>query len=132
MNKEDEIVLNNLIEDIPSFKKHWLAYIEREIESEEDWEYESLYSVATEFSEYVVFLFENKEEKLLKQAFNKIEELTKHPDDSISNTAYVGFVEGILFKRNHKSISLDAFDRWLGENSKFFWYEMHDHFSGQK
>ena len=97
-----------------------------------DEEYISLYSYATKFSAYVIKLFQTEKYNELKKAFDEIEILCLSKSHYISEVAHVGFVEGILMLRSHKGISLDAFDSYLGESSKEFWYEMHDFFTSGK
>lgn len=132
MNLEEEKILNNLTSKFSGFAFLWDKYISCEIDDKEDWEYVSLYSIANEFADYILRLYSNNEDELLFHAFNEVEQLTKHSDDSISNGAYVGFVEGVLVARSRKNIPVTAFDRWLGENSKEFWYEMHGFFTTGK
>jgi len=129
MTPEENEIVEKLVTTFPDFGVIWKKYLESEIEDEDDEEYISLYSVASEFSEYVINLYHEKETEKLKKAFSEIELLSINGSEYISEVALVGFIEGILILRSHEGIALDAFDSWLGESSKEFWYGMHDFFT---
>lgn len=131
MTAEEKDVLAQLLCKLPTFEQHWNKYVEQEIQLAEELGEAlelNLYDVAFSFSPYVIEQYEAGNFTLLKEAFKFIEEMGSHPNESISNCAMVGFVEGILFARNHEGIALEAFDNYLGKESKAFWYEMHGFF----
>lgn len=129
MTPEEHLIVKSLINNFPDFGELWEKYLEIEIEDEEDEEYITLYSTASEFSEYIINLFNKNETEKLSKAFSEIELMEKNGSEYIANVAFVGFIEGVLILRSHKGIPLNAFDEWLGENSKKFWYGMHDFFT---
>ena len=130
MNEDVKAVLDSLLIMFPEFKAHWNNYSDEEKRLYEENFDPSLYEVASEFSECVISQFNHSNEEFLKNAFTFMEDLGKHPNEEISNCAMVGFVEGVLILRSHKGIDLDAFDLYLGKNSKEFWYGMHNFFTG--
>jgi hypothetical protein len=130
MNKDEKEVLESMLIMLPEFKVHWSKYSDEEKKLFKDDFDPCLYEVASEFSQCVIKQFNYGNEEFLKSAFNHIEELGEHPNEEISNCAMVGFVEGVLMLRSHKGIALNAFDSYLGNNSKEFWYGMHKFFTG--
>lgn len=130
MNEQQQAVFNQLLNDFAEFKEHWAEYVAGELEYDEEFD-PSLYEVATEFSQCVIEQYQCSNDIFLVNAFDRLEQMSNHPDSDISECALVGFVEGILMQRNHQGIALDAFDKYLGPSSKDFWYNMHDFFTSE-
>lgn len=129
MTEEEQELLTVLITKFPDFGVRWKNYQNDEIFDEEDERFVSIYTVAQEFSEFIVDLYAKGDSGALERAFCEIENIAKNGSEYISNAAYVGFIEGVLVLRSHKGIPLNAFDEWLGKSSKEFWYEMHEFFT---
>lgn len=135
MNQQENDVLDLLLKELPEFKVHWNKYSDEEIRigKQIDEVFEpSLYEVASEFSICAIEEYKCDNREFLREAFALIEKMGDHPDTEISNCAMVGFIEGILILRSHEDIALDAFDSYLGTNSRDFWYGMHNFLTGKK
>ena len=135
MNEDEQNALDILLAKLPEFRAYWYkySYEQAKLDQEIDEEFDpSLYEVASEFSRCVIEQFRYGNKQFLRDAFDLVEELGKHPNEEISECAMVGFVEGVLILRSHEKISLNAFDSYLGENSREFWYAMHEFFTGKE
>ncbi|WP_445356230.1 hypothetical protein ACJJI5_10535 [Microbulbifer sp. EKSA008] len=133
MSESEKEALDLLLTKLPEFRDFWCKYADEQAELDKEINEEfdpSLYEVASEFSRCIIEQFGCGNQEFLKDAFYLIEKLGNHPDEGISECAMVGFVEGVLMLRSHEGIELNAFDSYLGKNSKEFWYGMHDFFTG--
>jgi hypothetical protein len=122
MTPDEYQIVTRLTDELPDFGDLWIKYLETAIDDEEGEKYITLYLVATEFSKYIINLFIGYEIDKLRKAFSEVELMASNSSEYVSEVALVGFIESILSLRSHKGIPLNAFDAWLGENSKKFWY----------
>lgn len=129
MTEEEQALLTLLVTRFTDFGVRWQDYRNEEIQDDEDEQYISVYTVAQEFSEYILDLYTKGDSSALEKAFREIENVAQNGSEYMSNAALVGFIAGVLILRSHKGIPLDAFDGWLGRVSKKFWYGMHDFFT---
>ncbi len=131
MTAEEQAVRDKLLRDFPTFVPHW----EKERASHaayfgDDEEFDpGIYQVARMFANFIVDSYQAGDYPTVKQAFLEIEHLAQSESAHISNAALVGFVEDVLFIRSHRKIPLNAFDEWLSEGTRQFWYGMHNFYT---
>lgn len=133
MTESEKEAFNLILKKLPEFREYWCKYADEqaELDKEIDEEFDpSLYELASVFSRFAIEQFKCGNQEFLKNSFNLIEELGGHSDESVSECAMVGFIEGVLMRRSHEGIELSVFDPYLGTRSREFWYCMHDFFTG--
>lgn len=129
MTDEEQQLFTVLTTEFPDFWVKWKKYQDDETIYDENERCVHVYDVAHVFAKYLIDLYDKRDTETLARAFREIESVAQNGSRHMSEVALVGFIEILLMLRSHKGIPLDAFDEWLGQSSKEFWYDMHRFFT---